>query len=1413
MLPKMKAGMNYRVTLIIYLLICFAFPGIFASQQGFRNLQPADGLDGSEINSIVQDQDGIIWMGTETGVVSFDGFDFSYYRPEPGNPFSLPERKITSLFVDSGNTLWIATEKYLCRYIKATDSFVTYRFKNRPEQEVKITALVQFMGNLIVQVRDGFYLIPLEEKDITTYPAERIDVFRSGRPVSHYFDLISASDDELYIVSANAKQGYSVLFKAAIQTEGDRLQFNIQSLAELEHTKINHIEHSGTRNMLYLATDKGVYFYSLQENRLLKEPVFEGTDIQILKYTSNNKLFGAGRTPELFYLDLNTGENGSFSHSPYHTGTLINNKILCLHEDFSGNLWAGHQGQGVSIMNLYGKEFKTFSHDPLDKNSLSSNTVTAIGGNSEIVFIGLRGGGMDYIDKKRHEDEPAQFRKIKLKLNNNLVSFSESVWDIRQMSESGFWVASDIGLLKLHREAGTWILEPFSDNILLNRPIRKVLEDDKGNLWCAITDQGLVLLPAPRKNPEKKAYLYQADLSDTESLSDNSIVSMAIDSKGRFWLGTMNGLNLLKTNYYDIEITGNTRPELKFERFIAVSKTGNLLNNNEINCIFENSDGAIWFGTRGGGINVLDPESGIFSHITTENGLPGNDVTGILPDEMGNLWISTKKGLTVYRQNINDPAFIYYSREDGLQGDRFIANSFYKSPAGEMFFGGELGFTRFFPQNINPNEIEPKLVFTSLNFGNEAAGIGELIMGRRILDRHINETEKIILPHNHKTFSIGVAALHYQYPYGNKIKYMLEGYDSDWRIIPAFYRNIYYANLPPGKYKLEVKAINANNISSANSRFLSIDVLKPWYLTWHAILTLGVLFVIITGGIVYIIFSRQKMIYNRKMDKLNLENTESKMALLTDIAHGIKTPLSLVIAPIEDLIQSCRNVKPEWESQLLLIQRNANYVTKIVNQIIDFGKIPEGKLKPVIQQTDIAKLIRNVVTNFKSFEKSRSVKIITDIPYESLMISIDPAKIEEILYNIISNAFKHTPENRRIMISLQVIEEKASPKGITDSQVKISVLNEGTPIKEQYSEKIFERFYKIDDRVEGTGIGLSFSRSLVEMHDGVIEVEPVAGKGTAFHIRLPLTVHREKAGLPAGEQPVEDISVCTETQITPVTEDKSHKSDTEEHKIKLVLAEDNSELRSFLKKVLSKNYLCYEASNGADAFHLVNEIVPDIVISDVIMPEMDGYEFCRKIKDSNKTCHIPVILLTAMNSHDNIVSGYETGADAYISKPFDLNILSSQITRLIRNRELIRKKYLDQNFMVEISSSSSKDDEFLMSFTEILEKNLSDPHFNVKNMAENLNVSSTQLYRKIKALTGHSPVEFIKILKLRKSYELLLERKNSVKEVCYRAGFNNISYFIKCFRSHFGITPAQLKNSGSGNHEPVKQQDFFKSKH
>jgi signal transduction histidine kinase/DNA-binding response OmpR family regulator len=611
----------------------------------------------------------------------------------------------------------------------------------------------------------------------------------------------------------------------------------------------------------------------------------------------------------------------------------------------------------------------------------------------------------------------------------------------------------------------------------------------------------------------------------------------------------------------------------------------------------------------------------------------------------------------------------------------------------------------------------------------------------------------------------------------------------NWITVKASTGNIYLSNIPPGKYTLRARAISSEGILSELEKRLSIEIAPPWYRTRLAVVAYALLALFFSYLLLNVLINKQKSDYQKKLDSVTIENSESKMAFLTNIAHELRTPLSLIIAPVEDLMKNM-SADNQWKGHLQLISRNSGYLSRLINQIIDFRKLHAGKLMFQPQKADVVNVVKEVVLNFQGYDASRHITLNTDIPEEAIMAHIDVQKFEEILYNLISNAFKNTFDNHSITIKLELSKTDSIENATVAGNIHLSVFNEGKEIGDENKERIFERFYKVNEYSEGAGIGLSFAKSLVEMHKGTISVESIPGKGVAFHVVIPVG-DLEMAG-------PERLNILQSLKVfQPLVSKLDNSAVRENGHHQVLIVEDNQELGEFLVSIFSRKYKCLYASNGDDAWRLVQQHLPSVVISDVLLPVMDGLELCRKIKENKETCHIPVLLLTAKDSQEQIAEGYAVGADSYVTKPFNIELLLSQTSRLIQNRELIREKYRTQNFMVEVQNSlSTRDEEFLLNVRKIMEANISDPELNVNSLSHQMNLSTTQLYRRVKELTGYSPVEFIRIVKLQKAYGLLNTRSHTVKEVCYLTGFNNMSYFIKCFREQFGTTPAHFRDRG-----------------
>ena len=1377
----------YIVAFVFILLVQFCYG------DDFRYLRTNEGLYNGEITSIAQDHSGKMWFATWSGLANYNGFVFQFFKPELGNPLSLPDKKTHKIFIDSRDNLWVASLSGVSIFRKSDQTFHSIHLEGLPEKSYYVFSFLESKGYVLIHTNVGVFLIDTSKSKDEKFHSKKLNLYNGNTQTFEYAHYLNTFKDQLVIVSnADAQNPTRILIAELIVNRNDTL-INLQRKI-VYPTAINVTAYVKEEDQLYLGTLKGISVLSLSNYKITEGLYFKNQNIQNLLYVSNRKIYSYSSDPALLFVDLNTKQEGGFLPDPMIPGSLLDNNITCLFEDFSGNLWVGHQGLGLSILNLHLKPFNSFKHDPSNSKSLNGNIVMCFNATALEIFVGMRQGGINITSKQIRKEEIADFQVISYRQQANAVSDFDNIWDIARESESVFWVASDGGLAKLEKVGNEWRYGRSSEQPLYNGVVRKVLIDKDHNIWVGTFAGGLIFIPALHKNPARISYHFPFDPSNAEGISNQAVISMLIDSKNRFWVGTNNGLNLLKTPYNQLDLSGREKPLVKFRQFVATEPKKDFLNANEINCIFENNDGQIWVATQGGGINILNTDSFTFSHLTIVNGMPGNDIQGILSDPSGKKWVSTNKGFVSIDLDNKVQSFNYYHQTDGIQGETFKVNSWYKSSDGEMFFGGDNGFTRFYPRTITSNPIPPKIGLTYFRISNQILNIGDTISRGNIMSSSLDEMDNIVLPFQKNSFSIGVGVHHYQYPGGNMIRYKLDGINDRWVILSATNSYIYFSKIPDGKYTLHISGLSTDHIEASEERTLTIRILPPWYKTWYMTTIFLLMIIGMIGGVIYTVVRRQRISFGKQIDAIALENNENKMKFLTNIAHELRTPLSLVVAPIEDMIKNYTNIEPKWKEHLNLIQRNSNYLLTLINQVIDFRKLNAGKLQLNLQSVDLVSLVKDVAANFKGMESRRKINLKLHVPENPMLVRVDGQKIQEVLYNLLSNAFKHTAENHSIVVSLEAVTDSENNKGEHINQIRISVFNEGKDICDADKVKIFERFYKVSEKVEGTGIGLSYSKSLVEMHRGTITVESVAGIGVAFHVLLPVDEIELN----------NDLILATELEKTDFLSNKNgyniERVKEAENKViglTIVLVEDNSDLRTYLRDTLSATYNCQVACDGREGYELITRIVPDIVISDVIMPKMDGYELCEKLKENSKTCHIPIILLTANNASENIVSGYTKGADAYITKPFDLCVVKAQISRLIKNRALIREKYKTHNFMVEVSTTNlTRDDEFIVDLRKLLENNLSESNFNVKKLSSDLNISTTHLYRKLKTLTGLSPVEFIRTFKLQKACELLANSNLSIKEIGFSLGFNNMSYFVKCFREQFTVTPSAYRQNG-----------------
>jgi signal transduction histidine kinase/ligand-binding sensor domain-containing protein/DNA-binding response OmpR family regulator len=1382
----MDHSIRPKIYLLILLLLLVESGSAFTPD--FRHLTPLEGLNDGTINDIAQDAYGQMWFATWDGLMKYDGYFVENYKPVIGDSFSIPAKQVSSLYTDSQQNLWISTRDGFCRYDQQNDHFIQYHLGetlNRSYSGVRVCEFDNFL--ILIHLGNIFYL----ETDsiLVTNSFKPLPVVdQNNNSVNRNFRAINIVRDKLWLtyrLPGTNDSPVTCILTGKIKPEDPSI------IVDSFETEIQGIITSiiPFREQVYIGTTTGLQLFNSNLQRLSLSRHTNNLNIQTLNISSDNKLWLATRSNGLACLDLHTGDYHEFTHDPLNPNTILGKNVYSLFEDFSGNLWIGYGGEGLSIMTIRQKSFVTYRHDPNDPFSISTNTIICFNESSSELLVGTLYDGL-IIGKYDQQKQRYMFRNVQMPEHFIMQDERSSrVWEIVKENDSVFWMGTNFGLIKATNLSAGWKFDQYYGDEPVST-IREIYIDHNGNIWFG-SFNGLFLIPRSNRQT-MEYYQYTSSVNDSFSLTDNRVTAILHDKHDRLWIGTQNGgLCLLDEKYGELDLTGNQKPKLRFNRYFAESGSDYSLNNNEINVLNEHSDGTIWIGTQGGGINILDATKNEFRYLTVQDGLAGNDVFSLLPDGNGNLWISTNKGLS--RFNMFDQFFNNYSTADGIQGNVFMVNAYFRAAGGKLYFGGRNGFTCFEPATILHNDIPPKVVFSGLKIFNKEIKIGETINGRVVLPGSLNEMSTITLNHNDNSFGIRFSIIHYMNPGENVAEYILEGFDKTWNTIRASSEYITWNNLQHGTYTLLLRGRNPDNAWSQDVKELRIVIPPPWFKTWWAKLMFLVFLMAVITGIMMLILHRQSLKHLLKIEKLEFEKlkelNEEKLRFFTNISHELRTPLSLTIAPIEEIITRNDYSEPYARKQLSIAYRNAKLLLRLIAQIIDFRRLNAGKLAFEPKKDDIAGLVKEITGNFEFLRKQKNINIVLNMPDEPLFFTFDRQKMEQIIYNLISNAFKFTPTGKNIIITLS-IKEVIKNKGPLKRGVELSVYNDGVEIPRDQLQRIFERFYKIDQNSEGSGIGLSLTKSLVELHYGHIYAESIPGRGTRFTVFIPY--NENDIVVPQTDDvdvPLEQIKgPLTSITEDPVTISLQHHETGQD--LTILIVEDNDELREFLASSFGREFSVLKASNGLEGIMLAEENIPDIIVSDIVMPGSDGLILCATIKKNTKTCHIPVILLTAKDNMEYEMSGYDHGADAYVIKPFEIAVLKRQIRSLLRNRELLRENYRNRNFVIDIAcNEASKDDYFIANLKELVDEHLTDVQFNVTHLSSLLALSTTQVYRKIKALTGYSPVDFIKVIRLEKAAELLKSSNYSVKEVCFMTGFNSASYFIKCFRNHFHITP------------------------
>jgi len=1335
---------NMRPIFFVFLnLLCISLHTATAQprQLVFENYNLENGLQNNIVQQSFQDSKGFMWFATGHGISRFDGYRFTSFRNEPSDPKSISGLLARVIYEDRKKNLWIGTESGgLNRFDRSTETFEHILSTDSVAgigTSVK-TIVEDRKGRLWLGTNIGLKSYMPGEKNARWYP------YRSGSKKSPSDKYIRVLEFDRYgKLWVGTKQG---LDRFDPQTGNFEKIYDRYPLLKDEIWEI----YPDQKGLLWIGTYNHGLFTIDPFDLNLKQVILDRSKpwSNAIKSVMQDKqgLYWIGSRAGLFVYDAATGRSNWFGNEDNEEKSLVHSSILNTYVDAAGNVWISTRG-GISMAALGRQVFKHYSAQKGSCSHLNNKEVYAAwadpSGNS--IWLGTDEGGVNVLDRK-----------------TGIFSYLT------------------------HRSG--------DPNSIAGNGIKSFLGDQRGNLWIGTYKEGISVLD---RNTNRFSH-FRHQKNNPNSLSDNTVWALHRDSKGQIWAGTDAGLDLYdaysrnfihqfigkKQQISWIGEDSKGRLWLGLQSVVAIFEQGKGVVHTireQGSCFYQDSKDRYWLATRNNGLALLDQKFKAVKYFDEKDGLPNNQVYQVLEDSQKRLWMSTANGLAMFDPETE--TFTNYDNSDGLQSNQFHYGAAFKLKTGELIFGGINGFNIFDPSKVKRNSYIPPILMTNLKLFNQDVRQGDKF---GILKGSLSEAREIDIPYEHNFITFDFAALSYVRPEKNSYKFKLEGFDRDWNM-SGRKNSATYTNLDPGSYMFQVLAANNDGVWAKKPLQFKVNILPAFWQTWWFRTLLCLTLALVGYTVVKFLINRhkikQQLYLERNKVRQQKELNEIKLQFFTNISHEIRTPLTLITGPLERL-RNAELTREMFESQIELMHRNTGSLLRLVNQLLDFRKLEDGRLELELGKGDLIAFIREIIDNFMPRAEEKQISLTFHPFSETLLTYFDPDKLSKILNNLISNALKFTP--KKGSVSLYINIGLRDPKiGSGEQYLEIIVLDNGAGIKEKYLDSIFNRFFQVPAHNEGgTGIGLALTRELVALHSGEIFVESTEGSGSKFTIRLPLLHQeniRDRESRPFPQKP----------------EILSNREELLNERILLVI-EDNSDIRQFIIENFKEQFHILEAADGPSGLQIAQKVLPDLILSDVMMPEMDGNELCAKLKADEHTSHIPVILLTALSSKNNILKGLASGAEDYITKPFDINILRNKIENLLILRESMKNRFSGQLTIIPSNVAiSSPDINFIKKAMAVVEENMADSELDIEAFARHMAVSRMQMYRKLSALTGMTVMEFIRDIRLKRAAQLLEQRKLNISEVAYTVGFRDLSNFRKCFREKFGTNASEyIKKSG-----------------
>lgn len=1350
----------------LFFCIGLWFLSVSAFAQGesftFHKLDIRNGLSNNQVRSIIKDKSGLMWFGTASGLNRYDGYSFKTYGNSLLNNNSLSNSLINYLYELPDNKMWV----------QSVDGSYIFNFRNEQFESDGNIYLKSFQlpigyvtgivkGNndryWFIYETIGLYLYSASEKKSLKLNLDNYGIIK---------DVKEIGDNLLWIVyQSGLIQKYDIAQQKIIFSSDALQRLNVKSDAYSFM-----IDKDG--DLWIWGFSLGIFLFDHQNNtvKIINEystpTKLSSNLVNNIIQDNNGLIWIATDHGGITLIDKkNNFKINYLQNDPANIQTISQNSIVSMYKDNDGIIWLGTFKNGINyfIDNNITK-FENYHNKKNDKNSLQFDDVNCFTedktGN---IWIGTNGGGLIYFDRKNNS-----FRQF-LHNPNNANSISSNTIVTMCVDENNvLWMGTFFGgLCSFDGKNFTTYLHHDNDSSSIStNHVWALYNDNERRIWIGTLNGVLDFFNSATKKFE---HFKNRNLP----ISISYISTFLHDKNGSIWVGTSSGILVLDKNKNILAS-------------FAHNSSATSLSNDNVMSFLQDSKNNIWIGTRGG-LNLYNEKTKTFKKFTSADGLPDNVILSVLEDKNHTLWISTPRGLCdVVFENNGDYKFfvVNYDEANGLQNIEFSERAALKTRSGDLFFGGPSGFNIINPDKILHQKNTPQIIFNNIQILNKKIEVGEEINNRVLLQQSLSYLQKINLKYKENVFTIEFAAINYIHNANEKYAYMLQGFNTDWLYTTGSNRNATYTNLSPGLYTFKVKVLGQNGIWS-EVKTLEINIMPPFWRTTLAYIIYVVLLIALLWFIRRITLERIHMRYEVVQQKKEVERVHAleqlKTKFFTNVSHEFRTPLSLIITPLDKIIQ--HTADNEQKQQLGLVYRNAKRLLNLVNQLLDFRKmeVQEVKLFPAVG--DIVEFCKEIGNSFSDISEKKKIEFNFSSNVNELEIYFDKDKMEKILFNLLSNAYKYTFDNGKVSLKLIYTQPKEAE---THGMLAIEIADSGIGIPADKQEMIFERFFQTEVPESmvnlGMGIGLAITKEFVKLHSGIISVKSEPDKGTCFTVLLPA----KKIFEPSSKTSIKP------TGSEEIEEDILEENLNKKNKKTILLVEDNEDIRFYLKDNLKKLYHLEEAANGKEAWEKLKSVNPDLVVSDIMMPVMDGIELARKIKNETATAHIPIILLTAMGSEEKQLEGYNIGVSDYITKPFIFNILASRIKNLLAQQKLLQKKFHKQ---IEVNPAevtiTSVDENFLKQALEIVEKNISNADFSVEDFSSEIFMNRVTLYRKIHALTGKTPIEFIRSIRLKRAAQLLEKSGKSIAEIAYEVGFNNPKNFSKFFKEEFLVQPSQ----------------------